>query len=47
MEYILVIKKTDEGNTPSDDLACIELSPGKAYVRGYEVDKTIFINYRY
>ena len=32
-------QKTDEGNTPSDDLACIELSPGKAYVRGYEVDK--------
>ena len=32
-------QKTDEGNTPSDDLACVELSPGKAYVRGYEVDK--------
>ena len=32
-------QKTDEGNTPSDDLACIELSPGKAYVRGYEIDK--------
>ena len=28
---------TDEGNTPSDDLMCVKLSPGKAYVRGYDV----------
>ena len=32
-------QKTDEGNTPSDDLAVIKLSPGRAYVRGYQVDK--------
>ncbi len=32
-------QKTDQGNTPSDDLACIQLSPGKAYIRGYDVDK--------
>ena len=28
---------TDKGNTPSDDLMCVKLSPGKAYVRGYDV----------
>ena len=28
---------TDKGNTPTDDLMCIKLSPGKAYVRGYDV----------
>ena len=32
-------QKTDQGNTPSDDLAVIKLSPGRAYVRGYQVDK--------
>ena len=30
-------QKTDKGNDPSDDLMCIKLSPGKAYVRGYDV----------
>ncbi len=29
---------TDQGNTPSDDLMCVKLSPGKAYVRGYDVE---------
>ena len=29
---------TDEGNTPTDDLMCIKLSPGKAYVRGFDVE---------
>lgn len=29
---------TDQGNTPSDDLMCFKLSPGKAYVRGYDVE---------
>ena len=24
--------------TPSKDLACISISPGKAYVRGYEIE---------
>ncbi len=33
-------EKTNQGNTPSDDLMCIKLSPGKAYVRGYDIDKT-------
>ena len=35
--YILENQVTDEGNTPSDDLMCVKLSPGKAYVRGYDV----------
>ena len=30
---------TDKGNIPSDDLMCVKLSPGKAYVRGYDVYK--------
>jgi len=29
--------KTDELNIPNDDLACVELSPGTAYVKGYQV----------
>jgi len=33
-------EKTDQGNTPSNDLMCIKLSPGKAYVRGYDIEKT-------
>ena len=32
-------QKTDQGNTPSDDLAVIKLSPGRAYIKGYQVDK--------
>ena len=31
-------QKTKQGNTPSEDLACISISPGKAYVRGYEIE---------
>ena len=30
---------TSEGNSPSDNLMCIKISPGKAYVRGYDIDK--------
>ena len=29
---------TYQGNTPSDDLGVYKISPGKAYVRGYEVE---------
>ena len=32
-------EKTDEGNTPSDNLMCVKLSPGKAYVKGYDIQK--------
>lgn len=31
---------TDEGNTPSEDVGCIVVSPGTAYVGGYDIDKT-------
>jgi hypothetical protein len=33
-------EKTDQKNTPSNDLMCIKLSPGKAYVRGYDIQKS-------
>ena len=33
-------QKTDLGNDPSDDLMCVKVSPGKAYVRGYDIEKT-------
>ncbi|MEY3470457.1 MAG: Synechococcus phage [Actinomycetota bacterium] len=32
-------QKTDQGNTPSDDLLCLKFSPGKAYVNGYDIEK--------
>lgn len=31
-------QKTEQGNTPSDDLMCIRISPGIAYVRGYDIN---------
>ena len=34
-------ESTDQGNIPSDDLMSIKLSPGKAYVRGYDIEKTV------
>lgn len=30
-------EKTEQGNTPSEDLLSVKVSPGKAYVRGYDV----------
>jgi hypothetical protein len=33
-------EKTDDGNDPSSDLAAIKISPGVAYVGGYDVLKT-------
>ena len=29
---------TQQGNTPSDDLMCLSIGPGKAYVKGYEIE---------
>lgn len=29
---------TKQGNVPSESLLCLQVSPGKAYVRGYEVE---------
>ena len=30
---------TEQKNTPSEGLMCLKISPGKAYVRGYDVEK--------
>ena len=30
---------TDAGNTPSESLLTVQVSPGKAYVRGYEIEQ--------
>ena len=32
-------RKTDEGRTPSESLLAVEVSPGKAYVKGYDIEK--------
>jgi len=32
-------QKTDEGNDPDDGLMCVKVSPGKAYVRGFDIEK--------
>ena len=29
---------TQQGNTPTDDLMCLSIGPGKAYIKGYEVE---------
>ena len=31
---------TDQGNTPSDDLMCVKVSPGLSYVKGYRILKS-------
>ncbi len=31
---------TSGNNTPSDNLMCVSVSPGKAYVKGYDIEKT-------
>ena len=33
-------QKTEQNNDPSDDLLCVKVSPGKAYVKGYDVEAT-------
>jgi hypothetical protein len=30
---------TQNGNTPSDDIFVLQISPGKAYVKGYDIEK--------
>ena len=30
---------TPDGSKPSEDLMCVKISPGKAYVRGYDIEK--------
>jgi len=34
----LATQKTSSGNVPSDNLLCYKVSPGQAYVRGYDVN---------
>lgn len=42
----LETQKTSEGSTPSDDLGVLKVSPGKAYVKGYEVSLgTVVVDY--
>ena len=36
---------TKQGNTPSEDLLTLQISPGKAYIRGYEVETLNTINF--
>ena len=31
-------QKTDDGNVPDDDTMCVKISPGKAYVRGFDIN---------
>ena len=31
--------KTEDNNTPSSDLLCLRITPGKAFIKGYEVEK--------
>jgi hypothetical protein len=31
-------QKTEQGNVPSENLACVKVSPGRAYVRGYDIN---------
>jgi len=30
-------QKTEQGNTPSEDLMCVKVSPGTAYVKGFDI----------
>lgn len=32
-------QSTSKGNTPTDDLACLKVGPGVAYVSGYDIEK--------
>ena len=33
-------EKTDQRNTPEEPLMCVKVSPGKAYVRGHDIEKS-------
>ena len=33
-------QRTEQGNTPSENLLALKVSPGKAYVRGFDIEKT-------
>ena len=35
-------QNTDQGNTPSEDLMAVSVSPGKAYVKGFDVENHFY-----
>ena len=37
-------ESTDQGNTPSDDLMCVQVSSGEAYVAGYDIELPSEVN---
>jgi len=37
-------QSTDQGNTPSEDLVTVKVSPGRAYVKGYDIDSVSTTN---
>ena len=34
-------QRTDQGNVPSENLLAIKVSPGKAYIKGFDVEKPV------
>ena len=38
MDPTIPIKLLKQGNIPSEDLVSVSIGPGKAYVRGYEIE---------
>ena len=41
MVFMHLVRLSDEGQTPSEENATIQVDPGKAYVRGYEIETVI------
>ena len=39
----LETQKTAQGNTPATDLMTLNVSPGKAYVKGYDIEKLVIL----
>ena len=42
--YTAADQLTDEGTQPSDELAIVKVSSGKAYVRGYDINNPGTVN---
>ena len=40
MKVYFETEKTDQRNTPEEPLMCVKVSPGKAYVRGRDIEKS-------
>ena len=43
-EYIHQNKKQVKVNIPSEDLLAIQISPGKAYIKGYKIEKYLILS---